>query len=112
MVPAAPAGHSGGMNALHAPSRRPACPGHAGDGGDRARALAGLLREAARSEAELLYPLFAALLDAHMGAGHADAAANARIRDRLDEIELLLALEIERAGLSRALAGGARRRDS
>lgn len=34
-----------------------------------------------------------------MGRGHDDVVSNRRIRDQLDNIELLMALEIERAGV-------------
>lgn len=65
----------------------------------RLQSLARLLKAASAGEAEVLHPLFARVLKAHMDAPHHDAAANVRIRDVLDEIELLLALEIEQAGL-------------
>ncbi|WP_434211948.1 hypothetical protein [[Pseudomonas] boreopolis] len=58
-----------------------------------------LIQEAAQDDADALYPLLASLLDIHLDAAHGDEAANARIRDCLDEIELLFALEIERARL-------------
>jgi hypothetical protein len=69
----------------------------------RLRSLTVLLRAASAGEADVLHPLFARVLRAHMDAPHNDAAANVRIRDALDEIELLLALEIERAGLREEL---------
>lgn len=69
----------------------------------RLRSLTKLLNAASAGEAEVLHPLFARVLHAHMGAPHHDAAANVRIRDALDEIELLLALEIEQAGLRQHL---------
>lgn len=67
------------------------------------RSLAKLLKAASAGEAEVLHPLFARILKAHMDAPHHDAAANVRIRDALDEIELLLALEIEQEGLRKGL---------
>ncbi len=68
----------------------------------RRAALAQLLREAACIEAEVLYPLLAALLEAHLDHGHDDDRGNTRIRDGLDNVELLLALDIERMGLRRS----------
>ncbi|HAI47740.1 hypothetical protein D3C87_765610 [compost metagenome] len=65
----------------------------------RIRALGRLLRHAASGDADVLLAGLARMLDAHIGHEHADRASNARIRDQLDEIELLLALEIERAGV-------------
>lgn len=69
----------------------------------RLRSLTKLLNTALAGEADVLPPLFARILHAHMDASHHDAAANVRIRDALDEIELLLALEIEQAGLRKSL---------
>jgi hypothetical protein len=45
--------------------------------------------------------LIAALLEAHLDHDHDDGVANARIRDGLDNLELLHALDIERMGLRR-----------
>jgi len=67
--------------------------------GVRQAALAALLREASAIDGDAVYPLLARLLDTHMDSAHGDALANARIRDDLDQLELLLALEIERHGL-------------
>ena len=69
----------------------------------RSAALAALLKASASTEAEVLYPLLAALLEAHLDHSHDDGQANARIRDGLDNLELLLALEIERLGLRSAV---------
>jgi hypothetical protein len=69
------------------------------DRATRLRTLAGLLRQAPASEAELLLAGLARMLEAHMGGSHDDAVSNARIRAQLDNIQLLLALEIERAGI-------------
>jgi len=68
----------------------------------RIRALGRLLRHAASGDADVLLVGLARMLDAHIECDHADAASNARIRSQLDEIQLLLALEIERAGLRAA----------
>ncbi|MBA0386484.1 hypothetical protein D7U91_01370 [Stenotrophomonas maltophilia] len=65
----------------------------------RQAALAGLLREAGVSDSDALYPLLARVLGTHMDSGHDNPLANACIRDDLDQLELLLALEIERHGL-------------
>ena len=65
----------------------------------RIRTLGRLLRHAASGDADVLLVSLARMLDAHIACDHADAAGNARIRDQLDDIQLLLALEIERAGL-------------
>ncbi|MET4681649.1 hypothetical protein [Stenotrophomonas rhizophila] len=69
------------------------------DPGPRIRALAAVLREAPQADADVLLTGLARMLDAHMGRGHDDPASNRRIRDQLDNIELLMALEIERAGV-------------
>ncbi|MGH8036419.1 MAG: hypothetical protein ACREPC_03385 [Stenotrophomonas sp.] len=74
----------------------------AADRGARIRTLGRLLRHAASGDADVLLVGLARMLDAHIGCGHGDNAGNARIRAQLDEIELLLALEIERAGLRAA----------
>ena len=68
----------------------------------RIRALGRLLRHAAAGDADVLLAGLARMLDAHIGNEHADGASNERIRAQLDEIELLLALEIERAGVRTA----------
>lgn len=68
----------------------------------RSAALAELLVASAGSEGDILYPLLATLLEAHLDHAHDDAKANMRIRDSLDNLELLLALDIERLGLRRA----------
>jgi len=68
----------------------------------RIRALGRLLRHAAHGDADVLLVGLARMLDAHIECDHADDAGNARIRDQLDEIQLLLALEIERAGVRAA----------
>ncbi|MFI8717970.1 hypothetical protein ACIGHF_08825 [Stenotrophomonas sp. NPDC077464] len=68
----------------------------------RIRALGRLLRHAAHGDADVLLVGLARMLDAHIACDHDDDAGNARIRDQLDEIQLLLALEIERAGLRAA----------
>ncbi|MFG6110938.1 hypothetical protein ACTUVK_003549 [Stenotrophomonas rhizophila] len=68
----------------------------------RIRALGRLLRHAASGDADVLLAGLARMLDAHIGNERADGASNGRIRDQLDEIELLLALEIERAGVRAA----------
>lgn len=65
----------------------------------RIRTLGRLLRHAASGDADVLLAGLARMLDAHIDRDHADAASNARIRSQLDDIELLLALEIERAGV-------------
>jgi hypothetical protein len=72
------------------------------DRGARIRALGRLLRHAAHGDADVLLVGLARMLDAHIACDHADDTGNARIRDQLDEIQLLLALEIERAGLRAA----------
>ncbi len=69
------------------------------DQGSRIRALAAVLRDAPQADAEVLLAGLARMLDAHIGRGHDDPASNRRIRDQLDNIELLMALEIERAGV-------------
>lgn len=71
----------------------------ASETGRRIRALATVLREAPQADAEVLLAGLARMLDAHMGRGHDDVVSNRRIRDQLDNIELLMALEIERAGV-------------
>ncbi|MNM85763.1 hypothetical protein D3C81_978980 [compost metagenome] len=68
----------------------------------RSAALAVLLKASASAEGEVLYPLLATLLEAHLDHSHDNDQANARIRDGLDNLELLLALDIERLGLRRA----------
>lgn len=68
----------------------------------RRAALTALLKSSACTEGEVLFPLLGALLEAHLDCGHDDRKANARIRDGLDNLELLLALEIERMGLRQA----------
>ena len=68
----------------------------------RSAALATLLKGSASTEADVLYPLLATLLEAHLDHSHDDDQANARIRDGLDNLELLLALDIERLGLRSA----------
>lgn len=72
------------------------------DRGARIRALGRLLRHAAHGDADVLLVGLARMLDAHIACDHADDTGNARIRDQLDEIQLLLALEIERAGVRAA----------
>jgi transcription initiation factor IIE alpha subunit len=62
-----------------------------------------LLNIAPAGEADVLHPFFARVLHAHMDASHHDVAANVRIRDALDETELLLALKIEQAELRKSL---------
>jgi hypothetical protein len=74
----------------------------ADDRSARIRALGRLLRHAATGDADVLLAGLARMLDAHIGREHADGASNERIRDQLDEIQLLLALEIERAGVRAA----------
>ncbi|MEG2802708.1 hypothetical protein [Stenotrophomonas sp.] len=74
------------------------------DRGARIGALGRLLRHAASGDADVLLAGLARMLDAHIGHGHGDDASNERIRAQLDEIELLLALEIERAGVRAATA--------
>ncbi|WP_411849406.1 hypothetical protein ACLB90_10270 [Stenotrophomonas sp. LGBM10] len=74
-------------------------PAAAVDRATRLRTLAGVLRQAPQSDAELLLAGLARMLEAHMGRDHDDAVSNARIRAQLDNIQLLLALEIERAGI-------------
>ena len=69
------------------------------DQGSRIRALAAVLRDAPQADAEVLLAGLARMLDAHIGRGHDDVVSNRRIRDQLDNIELLMALEIERAGV-------------
>ncbi len=71
----------------------------AADRSARIRALGRLLRHAAHGDADVLLAGLARMLDAHIGNDHKDAASNGRIRDQLDDIELLIALEIERAGV-------------
>lgn len=66
----------------------------------RIRALGRLLRHAATGgDADVLLAGLARMMDAHIDSGHDHDASNERIRGHLDEIELLLALEIERAGV-------------
>jgi len=72
------------------------------DPGRRLRALAAVLRDAPQADAEMLLAGLACMLDAHIGRGHDDVVSNRRIRDQLDNIELLMALEIERAGVRHA----------
>lgn len=74
-------------------------PSAAVDQGTRIRALAAVLRDAPQADAEVLLAGLARMLDAHIGRGHDDVVSNRRIRDQLDNIELLMALEIERAGV-------------
>ena len=71
----------------------------AADRSARIRALGRLLRHAAHAAADVLLVGLARMLDAHIGNYMADAATNGRSRDQLDDIELLIALEIERAGV-------------
>ena len=87
---------------LSAPRNAPSVQTLAHDRGARIRALGRLLRHAAHGDADVLLVGLARMLDAHIECDHADDAGNARIRDQLDEIQLLLALEIERAGLRAA----------
>lgn len=68
----------------------------------RIQALGRLLRHAAHGDADVLLAGLARMLDAHIDRGHEDRASNASIRAQLDDIELLLALEIERAGMRAA----------
>lgn len=86
--------------------RNAAPPSDAGDQrvtiASRSAALAQLLIESAGNEGDVLYPLLATLLEAHLDHAHDDAKANLRIRDGLDNLELLLALDIERLGLRRS----------
>ncbi|WP_422509995.1 hypothetical protein [Stenotrophomonas sp. GZD-301] len=81
------------------PSVAVPAPRASADRATRLRTLAGVLRQAPASEAELLLAGLARMLEAHMGGSHEDAVSNARIRAQLDNIQLLLALEIERAGI-------------
>ncbi|KAB7629090.1 MULTISPECIES: hypothetical protein [Stenotrophomonas] len=74
-------------------------PPAASETGRRIRALAAVLREAPQADAEMLLAGLARMLDAHIGRGHDDVVSNRCIRDQLDNIELLMALEIERAGV-------------
>lgn len=74
----------------------------AADRSARIRAIGRLLRHAAAGDADVLLVGLARMMDAHIGSGHNNDASNERIRDQLDEIELLLALEIERAGVRTA----------
>lgn len=74
----------------------------AADRSARIRALGRLLRHAAVGDADVLLAGLARMLDAHIDGRGDDAARNARIRSQLDDIELLLALEIERAGVRTA----------
>ena len=71
----------------------------AADRSARIRALGRLLRHAASGDADVLLAGLARMMDAHIDSGHDHDASNERIRGHLDEIELLLALEIERAGV-------------
>lgn len=84
---------------LSASRNDPSVQALAHDRSARIRALGRLLRHAASGDADVLLVGLARMLDAHIGCDHADDAGNARIRDQLDEIQLLLALEIERAGV-------------
>lgn len=86
------------MTAAHSPVD-PSVKALAADRSARIRALGRLLRHAAAGDADVLLAGLARMLDAHIGHDHADDRSNGRIRDQLDEIELLLALEIERAGV-------------
>jgi hypothetical protein len=87
---------------LSASRAQPSVQPLAADRGARIRTLGRLLRHAASGDADVLLAGLARMLDAHIGCDHGDDAGNARIRAQLDEIELLLALEIERAGLRAA----------
>ena len=87
------------MPLSHRPATVPVSAAAAADRSARIRALGRLLRHAATGDADVLLAGLARMLDAHIGHGHADPASNARIRSQLDDIELLLALEIERAGV-------------
>lgn len=71
----------------------------AADRSARIRALGRLLRHAAAGDADVLLAGLARMLDAHIGVDRGDERSNEHIRDQLDDIELLLALEIERAGV-------------
>ncbi|WP_149193301.1 hypothetical protein [Luteimonas suaedae] len=64
----------------------------------RQQRLAAILREVATADGEVLYPLLAALLATHLDAP-CDREGDSRIRDRLDELQLLIALEMEREGI-------------
>jgi len=86
------------MTVAHSPID-PSVKALATDRSARIRALGRLLRHASTGDADVLLAALARMLDAHIGHDHADEASNGRIRDQLDEIELLLALEIERAGV-------------
>ena len=86
------------MTAAHAPVD-PSVQALAADRSARIRALGRLLRHAAAGDADVLLAGLARMLDGDIGHDHADDASNGRMRDQLDEIELLLALEIERAGV-------------
>jgi hypothetical protein len=67
----------------------------------KATRLSGVLKDAFRREEEVFYSLLARILHTHMHLPHTDSSANRDIRDRLDEIQLLISLEIESEGLLR-----------
>ncbi|HEV7272163.1 hypothetical protein [Pseudoxanthomonas sp.] len=65
----------------------------------RTRVLVQLLKQAASIDPDVLFPVMASLLHTHLDHDHQHRQANLEIRQSLDNLELLLALEIERLGL-------------
>lgn len=61
--------------------------------------LASMINRLSTCDHKWLSAQLTALLRAHVCSAHDDSVANAVIRRTLDQIELVLALEIERSGL-------------
>ncbi|MBD7954317.1 hypothetical protein H9654_08865 [Stenotrophomonas sp. Sa5BUN4] len=61
--------------------------------------LALMIDQLPLTERQVLRVQLASLMSLHVRSKHHDAAANAAVREVLDQVEVLLALEIERAGM-------------
>ena len=68
----------------------------------RMRGLERLLESVIKMDADVLFPVLASLLHTHLDHDHEDQDANVRIRQTLDELELVMSLDIERLGLRSA----------
>lgn len=68
----------------------------------RTRRLERLLESVVNMDADVLLPVLARLLHTHLDHDHEDQDANVRIRQALDELELVMSLDIERLGLRSA----------
>lgn len=63
----------------------------------RQRKLARILRQAAARDGDVLFPLLASMLSAHL---EESTYSDLRIRARLDELQLLVALELTHEGVA------------